>query len=286
MKPPRNRKVLPTKWVCIIKDNGIYKATIVVQDFRQIEGINYQATFALVIRCDSVRVFLALSVQLGLRVHQMDVVTAFLNSHIGTDIYVKPPPGWDDKPGYVWKLNSAFYGLKQSPMLWNNHIKNALSKIGFEQNKKEFGLHFRRSTLDLFLIAFYVDDLLIVSISKSELYEVKEYLKKTYEMRDLNPVNKFLGMNIRQTENRISVFLTDYIEKKVKEYNFTDICPVYNPLQKHIDYYSNSPPFEDITAYQSLIGTLIFISNAVRFDIAHAVHFSLLIFEISQRVSL
>ena len=273
VKPPRSRKVLPTKWVFNIKDNGIYKARIVVQGFRQIEGIDYQATFAPVIRYDSVRVFLALSVQLGLKVHQMDVVTAFLNSPIDTDIYVKPPPGWDDKPGYVWKLNSALYGLKQSPMLWNNHIKDTLSRIGFEQNKKEFGLYFRRSTVGLCLIALYVDDLLIASASKSELYEVKEYLKRTYEMKDLGPVNKFLGMNIRQTENSISVSLTDYIEKKAKEYNFTDIRPVYNPLQKHVDYYGDSPSFEDITAYQSLVGTLIFISNAVRFDIAHAVHF-------------
>ena len=43
-----------------------------------------------------------------------------------------------------------------------------------------------------------MDDLLIASVSKSELYEVKEYLKKTHEMKNSGPVNKFLGMNIRQ----------------------------------------------------------------------------------------
>ena len=63
-------------------------------------------------------------------------VTAFLNSPIDTEVFVKPPPGFDLKHGYIWKLNSALYGLKQSPMLWNNHIKHTLAKIGFSQNKK------------------------------------------------------------------------------------------------------------------------------------------------------
>ena len=151
----------------------------------------------------------------------MDVVTAFLNSPICTDFYVNSPPRWDDKPRYVWKLNSALYGLKQSPMLWNNHIKDTLSRIGFEQNKKEFGLYFRRSTVGLCLIALYVDDLLIASASKLELYEVKAYLKRTYEMKDLGPVNKFSGMNIRQTEKSISVSLTDYISAIFLEHQVT-----------------------------------------------------------------
>ena len=43
-------------------------------------GIDYQETFAAAVRYDSVRIFLALAALLGLRVHQMDVDTAFLNS--------------------------------------------------------------------------------------------------------------------------------------------------------------------------------------------------------------
>ena len=229
---PKDRKIIPSKWVFTIKDNGLYKARIVVQDFRQVEGIEYQATFAPVIRYDSVRVFLALSEKFGLKVHQMDVVTAFLNSPIDTDIYVKPPPGFDAKPGFVWNLRSALYSLKQSPMLWNNHINGTLSKLGFKQNKKEFGLYFRRNKGQLCLIALYVDDLLIASSSSTEIRQIKEFLKRQYKMKDLGPVNKFLGMNIKQTKDYISLSLVDYITKKTKKYNFDEIHPVYNPLQK------------------------------------------------------
>ena len=162
----------------------------------------------------------------------MDVVTAFINSLIDTDIYVKPLPGFDTKPGFVWKLRSALYGLEQSPMFWNNHIKGTLFKLGFKRNKKEFGLYFWRNKGRLCLIALYVDDLLIASSSSTEIQQIKEFLKKQYEMKDLGPVDKFLDMNIKQTSDYISISLVDYIKKKTKEYNFDEIHPVYNPLQK------------------------------------------------------
>ena len=121
----------------------------------------------------------------------------FLNSPNDTDICVKLPPSFDAKPGFIWKLRSALYGLKQFPMLWNTHMKGTLSKLGFGQNKKEFGLYFRRTEVRLCLIALYVDDLLITSSSSAEIQQIKNFLKKPYEMKDLGPVEKFLGMNIK-----------------------------------------------------------------------------------------
>lgn len=76
-------------------------------------------------------------------------------------------------------------------------------------------------------IELYVDVLLIASSTGEEM---KEFLKKTYERKELDLVDKFLGMNIKQTENEISIFLEDYIIKKAKEYNFTEIFLVYNTL--------------------------------------------------------
>jgi len=92
-------------------------------------------------------------------------------------------------------------------------------------------------------------------------------------MKDLGPVSKFLGMNVIQTKEYISLSLSDYIVKKAKEYSFTDIHETHNPLQKSINYYDKSPPLSNITMYQSLIGTLIFVANAGRPDIAHSVSF-------------
>ena len=42
---------------------------------------------------DTLRLVLALSAQLGLTVHQMDVETAFLNAKLDEEMYIKRPLG-------------------------------------------------------------------------------------------------------------------------------------------------------------------------------------------------
>lgn len=64
---------------------------------------------------------LTFTIQNSLHVHQMDVVTAFLNGHLDKDIYMEPPEGFV-KPGeehLVCKLKKSMYGLKQSPHYWS-----------------------------------------------------------------------------------------------------------------------------------------------------------------------
>ena len=101
VKLPSDKKAIPTRWVFTVKDNDLYKARIVVQGFRQKEGIDYDATFAPVVRCESVRFFLALFAKHNMAIHQMDVVSAFLNSKIDWNLYVKPPPGYELPDGKV-----------------------------------------------------------------------------------------------------------------------------------------------------------------------------------------
>ncbi|CCK71152.1 LOW QUALITY PROTEIN: uncharacterized protein KNAG_0G00960 [Huiozyma naganishii CBS 8797] len=268
---PPGRKAIPARWVLSIKDSGLYKARVVVQGFRQTEGLDYDETFAPVIRYESVRLFLAIFACQGVKVHQMDVVTAFLNSPIDKELFVKPPVSYKSTGDSVWKLRSALYGLKQSPLLWNEHIKGKLLTQGFTQHPSEFGLYFRRRAGKLCLIALYVDDLLISSQSDAEIAAIKRFLLSTYEMKDLGEVNKFLGMSVAQTKGKITLSLCDYITKKVTELGLTNFHPTHTPLQKHVDYYGESPC--SMTAYQSLIGTLLFVANSGRPDVAHSVSF-------------
>jgi len=62
-----------------------YKAWLVAKGYTQKYGEDYDATFAPVVRYSSVRTLLAFAVQEGMVVHQMDVVTAFLNGVLDED---------------------------------------------------------------------------------------------------------------------------------------------------------------------------------------------------------
>jgi len=65
------------------------KARFVAKGFSQVEGIDYDETFARVAQYSSVRVIFAISAQMGWKVHQMDVKTVFLNGVVEEEIYVE-----------------------------------------------------------------------------------------------------------------------------------------------------------------------------------------------------
>ena len=85
--------------------------------YSQKYGIDYNETFSPVVRLLSIRTLLAYAVHNNMLIHQMDVVTAFLNRQLDEEIYVLQPDGYD-APGeqhLVCKLKKSIYGLKQSP---------------------------------------------------------------------------------------------------------------------------------------------------------------------------
>ena len=113
---PEGVKPLPLKWIYKLKKdlrNIIlrYKARLVAQGFFQIFGIDYTDTYSPVAKFVSIRIFLAISVQLGLIIHAMDVDTAFVNADIDEDIWVEIPEGTklaanDDG---IYKLRKSLY---------------------------------------------------------------------------------------------------------------------------------------------------------------------------------
>jgi hypothetical protein len=115
---PVGRKVIGSKWVFCTKqgpDGKIYKhkACIMAQGFTQIEGLDYNQTFSLVIKLSTFCTILAIATQQNLTIHQMDVKSAYLNGKIKEEIYMEAPPGLEIPKGMVLRLNRVVYGTKQ-----------------------------------------------------------------------------------------------------------------------------------------------------------------------------
>ena len=119
VKLPPGRKLVDCRWTFKIKPNEAggacrYKARLCA--FTQVYGIDFDETFSPVVKFTSIRVFLVKAISLKMVIHQMDVVTAFLNAPLEEEIFMKQAPGFEEKgkEQLVCKLNKSLYGLKQS----------------------------------------------------------------------------------------------------------------------------------------------------------------------------
>jgi hypothetical protein len=171
---PEGKKPINCRWVLTIKDGGQFKARLVAKGFSQVEGIDYNETFAPVIRYESVRLLLATAAEKSLEIHQMDVKTAFLNGALEEEIYMKQPDGYDQVPGKVLKLKKSIYGLKQAPLVWNQNINGTLEKIGFIRNSAELGLYHKNDGDKTIILGLYVDDILLASNDEKLLKQTKD----------------------------------------------------------------------------------------------------------------
>ena len=63
-----------------------FKARFVARGFSQVEGVDYEETFAPVARYTSIRSIISIAAEMGWKIHQMDVKTAFLNGFIQEEV--------------------------------------------------------------------------------------------------------------------------------------------------------------------------------------------------------
>ena len=74
------------------------------------------------------------AVEMGWRVHQVDVNTAFLNGVIEEEVYIEKPEGFDveNRETHVCGPHQALYGIKQASRAWYSRIDSYLQEMGFQ----------------------------------------------------------------------------------------------------------------------------------------------------------
>jgi hypothetical protein len=165
---PRGHSAITLKWVFKLKRDEAgaivkHKARFVTHGFVQRESIDFNDTFAPVVRMESVRLLFALAALEGWHVHHMDVKSAFLNDDLKEEVYVHQPPGFTipGKEGKVLRLRKALYGLQQAPRAWNVKLDSTLKGMGFGQSPHEAAIYRRGNGGNTLLVSVYVDSLVI-----------------------------------------------------------------------------------------------------------------------------
>ncbi|XP_058211701.1 uncharacterized mitochondrial protein AtMg00810-like [Rhododendron vialii] len=93
----------------------------------------------------------------------MDVKNAFLNDNLTEEVYMQPPPGYNYRPIKVCKLNHALYEVCARGIIF---------------------------------LLLYVDNMIVTVDDTVGIFNLKAYLNKQFQMKDLGNVSHFLGLEI------------------------------------------------------------------------------------------
>lgn len=253
------------------------KARLVARGFQQIEGVDYNETFAPVIKFATLRMVLALVAHFDLELHQMDVVTAFLNGDLDEDIYMEQPDGCIDKRRRDWvcKLQKALYGLKQSPRKWHEKVDQFLiEQLGFVTARSDPCLYIKRDKDALMVIALYVDDLLLAGKDMNAIAWMKSEFSKRFEMKDLGEAHKCIGLEISRNRNTRTLYLSQhtYATSVLERFKMSNCNPCATPMElcrPPIDASIIDPPTN--CPYRQAIGCLMFLMVGTRPDLSFTV---------------
>jgi hypothetical protein len=283
---PPGRATVKCRWVVEIKPGyeGVperYKARLVAKGFTQKYGVDYNETFAPVVKLPTLRTILALVAANDLEVLQLDVKTAFLYGHLDEEIYMRQPEGYvlEGRENEVCRLIKSIYGLKQAPRAWNIELNDAISGYVLIRSEEDQCLYYRRQGEDWLAALFFVDDAFICGTSQTAIEDFANHLRKKFEIRIL-PAERFLGLTINRNRNKkeLSISQPDYVDSLIKKFRMENCHPRGTPAEPGQRLCSEMAPNNEKDVekmkkvpYQKAVGALLYLSTTTRPDIAYSV---------------
>jgi hypothetical protein len=208
-------------------------------------------------------------------IHQMDVVTAFLNRKLDEEIYVHQPEGYVEpgKEHCVCKLKKSLYGLKQSPRCWTETFQEYVDIIRFCQSAADSCVHIQIGDSRT-IVAVYVDDLVLIAKTHKEMQNVKKCLADRFKMKDMGELHYCLGVSMEQDDEHKYLVLhqKQYILNMLKRYGLTEANSVSTPADLSVKLVKDDGVRKavDQINYQSMVRSLLYAAMATRPDIAQA----------------
>ncbi|CAI7916681.1 unnamed protein product [Closterium sp. NIES-54] len=208
--------------------------------------------------------------------HSLDFSTAFLQGSLHEEIWLRRPPGFTGTfpPGTQWSLRQPVYGLRQAPREWHDTLRTTLAALGFAPSTADPSLFLRTDTsLPLFYILVYVDDLVFATADTAGLAYVKSELLKRHTCTDLGELRSYLGLQITRDRARRTITLTQshMVQQVLQRFGFTYSSPQATPLptRHSLSALPSDESVESSGPYAELVGCLMYLMTCTRPDLAY-----------------
>jgi hypothetical protein len=189
---------------------------MVVKGYLMVPGIDYNETFAPVVRIKTLRILLAICAEHDMELDPFDVKTAFLSADMDSEIYVTLPPAFNTNPDLqpdakqsttAHRLLKCVPGIPQGSRLFNDKMHKVLLSLNFTRAPDDYCLYVNKEAF-LFL-ALWTDDGYIFHTNQAIVATIKKTLQKHFDIKFFDG-NDFdmLGVQIKRDRPKRTITLS------------------------------------------------------------------------------
>jgi hypothetical protein len=189
---------------------------------------------------------------------------------------------------YYWKMKKAIYGHPKASRLWAECLHKKLVELGYVQFLTDQCVYGKWTNWDptqisnneipasssfVFLL-IHSDDIIIVSHDEAIMNAAKSELLAAFEGTDNGNLTSFCGVEVKRTENQISLCMEYYWDKLMQKFDVKDHEVENAPLKTKIKR-SECPKEPDEclkNKYLQIIGSIIYGYTHCRLDLAFPVN--------------
>eukprot|EP00253_Pinus_taeda_P003812 PITA_03812 len=137
-----------------------------------------------------------------------------------------------------------------------------LLESGFFRCHSDNTIYTKKVGNSLIILVLYVDDLILTGSDPNLINHVKSNLKKKFEITDLGHLHYFLGLQVLQSKEGISLSQSKYACDIICRFHMEECKPAPSPFQSGVKIsVSCTSPEVDATLYLQLVGKLLFLTH-------------------------
>ncbi|KAL0534361.1 hypothetical protein IC582_028651 [Cucumis melo] len=114
--------------------------------------------------------------------------------------------------------------------------------------------------------------MLIFGTSMKLINDTKLFLSSHFEMKDLEEPDVIIGVKIRKIKTGLSLCQSHHVEKILKKFDSFDVSPVRTPYDASKHLKKNKGDNVSQPKYAKIIGSVMYLMNYTRPDIAYVVN--------------
>lgn len=174
----------------------------------------------------------------------------------------QPPDFIQKDSSLVCKLKKSLYGLKKAPWAWYAKMDSFVLDTSFSCCHSDNTVYTKKVGKSLIILVLYVDDLILTGSDPKLINHVKSSLKKQFEMKNLGHLHYFLGLQVLQSKEDISLSQSKYAYDILCHFHMEEYKPTPSPFHFGVKLsVTCTSPEVDVALYRQLVGKILYLTH-------------------------